>query len=187
MRIDSSGNVLVGTTSVIGGATCKIAAYSSDLTSTNGIGIKNGTANTGGAFIRFVNSSDATIGTVSQNASTTVAYNTSSDARLKTSLGVATSTSVVDSVVIHDFKWKESGLTDRGVFAQEAYEVKPTAISVGKDDLTEDGNLANPWGVDYSKFVPDLIVHAQQLKKTVEAQAETINALTARIEALENK
>ena len=112
LRVDNAQNLLVGTTSVLGGASGKIALYSSDLTATNGATIKNGTANTGGAFIRFINSSDATIGSISQNASTTVAYNTSSDARLKTSLGVSTDTSVVDTLIIHDFKWKESGLTD---------------------------------------------------------------------------
>ena len=49
-----------------------------------------------------------------------------------------------------------------------------------------------PWGVDYSKFVPDLIVHAQQLKKQVQelntlitAQSATITSLTERITALE--
>jgi hypothetical protein len=53
--------------------------------------------------------------------------------------------------------------------------------------LTDDGNIANPWGVDYSKFVPDLIVHAQQLKKQVQEQQALITTLTDRITALEAK
>jgi hypothetical protein len=71
-------------------------------------------------------------------------------------------------------------MVDRGVFAQEAYLVKPTAVGVGEDSLTESGSLAVPWCVDYSKYIPDIIVHAQQLKKRVEE-------LEARLTALESK
>ena len=138
-------------------------------------------------LILFANSSGAQAGAIDQTAVTTVNYNTASDARLKEDKGIATDTSVIDNIIVHDFVWKADGRVDKGVFAQEAYEVKPSAISVGKDDLTEDGSLETPWSVDYSKFVPDLIVYAQQLKKTVEAQAEKIDKLTARITALENK
>jgi len=99
---------------------------------------------------------------------------------------LATSTSVIDNIVIHDFEWKEDGRVDRGVFAQQAYEIKPFAVSVGNDEVNDDGILLNPWGVDYSKFVPDLIVHAQQLKKQVQEQQALINQLTARITALES-
>jgi hypothetical protein len=118
---------------------------------------------------------------------TTVAYSTTSDGRLKEDKGIATDMSVIDNTVIHDFVWKLDGLVDRGIFAQEAHLVKPTAISVGNDELTEDGNLRNPWGVDYSKYVPELIVYCQQLKKITQEQQALITALTARIETLENK
>jgi hypothetical protein len=43
-----------------------------------------------------------------------------------------------------------------------------------------DGRLAKPWGVDYSKYVPDLIVGWQQ-------HDATIQQLAARIAALETK
>ena len=80
-------------------------------------------------------------------------------------------------MVIHDFAWKANGQISRGVFAQEAYVVAPFAVSVGSDEL-KDGLLAMPWAVDYSKFVPDLIVGWQQ-------HDATIQSLTARIAALE--
>jgi hypothetical protein len=121
-----------------------------------------------------------------------VLYSTSSDQRLKNDLGVVTETSVIDNTVIHDYTWKQDGIKGRGVFAQEAYEVMPNAIGKGRD--AEDGSINTPWGVDYSKYVPDLIVHAQQLKKQVQelntlitAQSATIQSLTTRLTALESK
>jgi hypothetical protein len=123
----------------------------------------------GAVYIRFTNNAGATAGSIQHTATTTTNYNTASDARLKTDKGVATDTSVIDNTIIHDYEWKEDGRVDRGVFAQEAHLVKPSAIAVGDDQTNEDGVLLNPWCVDYSKFVPDLIVYCQQLKAKIES------------------
>ena len=48
------------------------------------------------------------------------------------------------------------------------------ATRKGADELDENGFPTNPWGVDYSKYVPDLIVYCQQLKKSV----QELNAIT---------
>jgi hypothetical protein len=182
-RIDSSGNLLVGTTSVINSG--KISISAALYTASTGISIQNTQTTYGSStnFALFLNSGGATAGNIYQSAGTTVNYNTSSDARLKENIGVATDTSVIDNTVIHDFIWKADSRVDRGVFAQEAYEVKPSAVGIGKDDLTESGELAHPWSVDYSKYVPDLIVHAQQLKKQVQEQQAIIVSLQARLDA----
>jgi hypothetical protein len=123
----------------------------------------------GAVYIRFTNNAGSTAGSIQHTATTTTNYNTASDARLKTDKGVATDTSVIDNLVIHDYEWKEDGRVDRGVFAQEAHLVKPSAIAVGDDQTNADGVLLNPWCVDYSKFVPDLIVYCQQLNAKIEA------------------
>jgi len=186
-RIDSSGSLLIGTisNSGYGGLITASAATSSfNLMTLRDTGTTYGS---GQVYALFQNSGGSTAGSIQHTASTTVNYSTSSDARLKTSLGLATDTSVVDNIIIHDFQWIEDGRIDRGVFAQEANEVKPSAVSIGKDDLTEDGNLISPWGVDYSKFVPDLIVHAQQLKKQVQELKEIVDTQAAKIAALEAK
>jgi hypothetical protein len=186
MRIDSSGNLLVGTTANFAGAGGKIA-ISTDTGAASGVSIKD-TGTTYGAnyqYISFVNAAGTNIAAIQHNASTTVNYATSSDARLKKDLGVAISTEVIDNIIIHNFEWKEDGRIDRGVFAQEANQIKPSAISVGTDELTESGELLKPWGVDYSKFVPELIVYCQQLKKTAQEQQAIITDLKSRIEALE--
>jgi hypothetical protein len=177
MTLDASGNLLVGTTTANGRV-----AVDTDLAVYNGMSVKN-TGTTYGAssfFFRFINSSGATAGSIQHTAVTTTNYSTTSDARLKESKGISNDTSVIDNTVVHDFIWKADGSTDRGVFAQEAHAVKPRAVSVGSDELTEDGNIKTPWSVDYSKFVPDLIVYCQQLKKQVVE-------LTARVQTLEAK
>jgi len=178
MTLDASGNLLVNTTSNLSGAGARIAIVT-DTGAYSGVSIKD-TGTTYGAsyqYISFVNSAGTNIASIQHNASTTVNYATSSDARLKTDLGVATSTDVIDNTVIHDFEWKEDGRVDRGVFAQEANGVKPSAISIGTDELTESGELLKPWGVDYSKYVPDLIVYCQQLKQQVEQLKADVAAL----------
>ena len=181
-RITAAGELLLtGLTSPI---TSGILCIATNLNNNNPVVLKNTTTQGSGQnFAVFTNSSNAQAGAIQHSGSTSVTYSTSSDARLKTDLGVSISTDVIDNTVIHNFEWKEDKQIDRGVFAQEAYEVKPSAVSVGNDELTEDGNLAKPWGVDYSKYVPDLIVHAQQLKKQVQEQQALIQSLKARLDA----
>jgi hypothetical protein len=115
----------------------------------------------------FYNAAGTSVGNIACT-STATAYNIASDERLKTDLGVVTSTDVIAKTVIHDFTWADN-TKSRGVFAQEAYLVKPDAVHVGSDERNEQGHLIQPWGVDYSKYVPDLIVELQSLRKEFEA------------------
>ncbi len=115
-------------------------------------------------------------GTITTNGLTT-SYNTSSDQRLKNDIGIITETSVIENTVIHNFTWKTNGVSAKGVFAQEAQLVNPSAVTKGTDEIDENGNLVTPWSVDYSKYVPDLIVYCQQLNKKLEAQALEIATL----------
>jgi hypothetical protein len=108
------------------------------------------------------------IGSVTQSGTTGVLYNTTSDQRLKKDLGIATTTDVISRTVIHDFEWPD-GAKDRGVFAQEAELVKPSAVTKGSDEINDNGDLIRPWGVDYSKYIPDIIVELQKLKEDFEA------------------
>lgn len=102
--------------------------------------------------------SGAAKGSISfDNSSTT--YNTTSDRDFKNDLGVVSTTTVLRDTLVHDFEWKGEGTPGRGVFAQEAFDVIPAAVKVGNDsDINEAGVKRDPWAVDYSKYVPDLIV-----------------------------
>jgi hypothetical protein len=89
-------------------------------------------------------------------------YITVSDQRLKTDRGRATDLTGLRQAIVHDFTWRADGRADRGLFAQEAQRLFPSAIVVGTDEMTSEmanaGNLAHPWGVDYTRLVPHLIV-----------------------------
>ncbi len=104
---------------------------------------------TSGEICRF-SYAGVTVGSVSTDGTSTT-YLTTSDARLKNDLGLATDVSVLRKLKIHEFEWKKTGKLDRGFFAHEARKVKPSAVVTGEDDFK---TLA----VDYSKLVPDLIV-----------------------------
>ena len=121
----------------------------------------------------------ANVGTITTTASAT-AYNTSSDIRLKNDLGIASDLTALRHLIIHDFTWKLDGTPGRGVSAQEALAVAPYAVHEGSDELTDKGQLKNPWSVDYSKFVPDIIVGWQQ-------HDDELTSMRARIERLEGK
>ena len=158
--IDSNGNLLVGVSSYNAAVNSNYFLYGSGLVS---VGHVSGTSS-GSAFQQFVYNATQ-IGSITQSGTTAVAYNTSSDQRLKTDLGQVTSTNVIDNTIVHDFFWKTDGTQSRGVFAQEAYKVIPQAVKVG-DDGEE---VEDQWQVDYSKYVPDLIVYCQQLNAEIQS------------------
>ena len=146
--------LLVGSTTLLAGSTL----YGANTAAVFAVGT---TANT--STVYFNNGSY--VGSITTNGSAT-AYNTSSDQRLKEDKGISLDTSVIDNTIIHDFEWKTDGSIGKGVFAQEAQKVNPSAVSKGTDDLDEKGFPIFPWSVDYSKYIPDLIVYCQQLKKS---------------------
>ena len=167
-RIDSSGNLLVGTTSIISGVTAKLAIYSADLANTaNTCAMKNGANSTGGAYIRFANYLDATIGSITQNTSTSVLYNVTSDQRLKENIQDADSaSSLIDSLQVRQFDWKADGNHQRyGFVAQELVTVAPEAVHQPADPK-------EMMAVDYSKLVPMFVKEIQSLRQRV-AQLET--------------
>jgi hypothetical protein len=114
------------------------------------------------AYAVFVNSAFGIAGTITQTGATSVLFQATSDARLKIDHGRAADLAALRGVVVHDFTWKADGVRDRGIFAQEAYDLFPRAIGKGADEINDHGQLAHPWMTDYSKFVPDLIVGWQQ-------------------------
>ena len=140
-----------------------LVSVSANGATTQGIGIQNtNVANTNMYFAMFFAGNSVFAGAVQQTGTNTVAYLTTSDARLKRDAGRAADLSALRAVVVHEFTWTADGRPDRGIFAQEAHALYPRAVRAGTDDTTEHGDLARPWMTDYSKFVPDLIVGWQQ-------------------------
>lgn len=127
----------------------------------------------GGKFFAFLNAAGTEQGTITATNDSATAFNTTSDKRLKHDLGLATDCSVLQETVIHKFTWKSNGMRSRGIFAQDEVARAPFAIVRGDDSDA----VVTPWAVDYSKYVPDLIVGWQQHDAAIVALRAEIAAL----------
>jgi hypothetical protein len=164
-RIDSSGNLLVGTTSTTMGQTGII------MTPAVGGNVGNidighsSAAGSGNGYLRFFYNAGV-IGSITQNGTTGVLYNTSSDVRLKENISDADdAANLIDAIQVRKFDWKADGTHQRyGFVAQELVEVAPEAVH-------QPANPDEMMGVDYSKLVPMLVKEIQSLRARV-AQLE---------------
>ena len=162
LRIDSSGNLLVGTTSA-----GLVNSHNYNYTVGSGRGYYNHVTGTGsGADYLIFGYATGQIGSITQNGTTGVLYNITSDARLKHDIVDAPeASSLIDAIKVRSFKWNADNSEQRyGMVAQELLEVAPEAVSVPADE-------EQMMGVDYSKLVPMLIKEIQSLRARV-AQLE---------------
>jgi len=191
MRIDSSGNALFGTTSStpIGSGVQGVAILNAgriDINKTSDAGLYIGRQTTTGALVNFYYGGAGPKGSISTDG-TNVAYNTSSDYRLKENIAPMTGAlAKVAQLKPVTYKWKADGSDGEGFIAHELAEVCPHAVSGAKDAIDEDGNPQYQ-GIDVSFLVATLTAALQETKALIDTQAETINALTARIVALESR
>ena len=164
-RIDSSGNLLVGTTSggpIYGNEKMVVAGpVSIKTTGSNGYGVwlNSGSATTGTALQIYNGSTPTQVGSISVTA-TNAAYNTSSDQRLKENIVDAEpSSALIDAIQVRQYDWKSDGSHQRyGFIAQELVTVAPEAVHQPADP-------EEMMAVDYSKLVPMLVKEIQSLRK----------------------
>jgi hypothetical protein len=178
MRIDSNGRVQINDTATIPGFTAKLT-ITSPTNSESNITLKDtGTTYAAGTqFISFVNSSNTATGSIQHTAVTTVAYATTSDARLKENIADAPSSlDKIAQAKVRSFDWKEDKHhTDYGFIAQELYEVYPDAVCKG-DDSDEITNPKETWQVDYGRLTPLLLKAIQELNAKVTALESKLGA-----------
>ena len=157
MRIDSSGNLLVGVTSAFNsGKQC--LAFLGDTH--QGFNIKNNADNPSDIYVGFYNAFGTNTGAIRSGGSTT-SYVTSSDYRLKEN--VQPLVNALDKVMALNpvsYTWKTGG-EDNGFIAHELQLILPNAVSGEKDAINEDDTI-NPQGVDYSKIVATLTAAIQE-------------------------
>jgi hypothetical protein len=139
----------------------------------NGITIQTYQSPASGNFIEFLNLSGNSAGNITHTGTTTVAYNTSSDYRLKEDLKDFNGIDKIKAINVYDFKWKEEENRMFGVLAHELKEVLPYAVSGEKDAVYEDGRIKSQ-GVDYSFLTPLLV-------KAIQEQQAQIESLKARL------
>jgi hypothetical protein len=164
-RIDSSGNLLVGTTSYFNG-TARLS-ITATAAAQNVLQTRPTTDITYYPAI-FENSSGTTVGYI-QSTSTITAYITTSDYRLKNS--IAPMTSALAKVALLKpctYKWNADGSDGEGFIAHELAEVCPNAVSGEKDAVDENGNPKYQ-GIDTSFLVATLTAAIQELKAEFDA------------------
>ena len=158
MRLDTSGNFLAGTTTASNTPSQGITLMQNTSVGSIGIGHANGTTS-GNGYMNFAYNGSA-IGSITQDGTTAVQFNTTSDQRLKENITDADSAStLIDALQVRKFDWKAGGSHQRyGFVAQELVTVAPEAVHQPED--TE-----QMMAVDYSKLVPMLVKEIQLLRK----------------------
>jgi hypothetical protein len=183
IRIDTSGNLLVGTTSsTIASKSPKFISYQT-ASEPSAAFYSNTTANTN--QIIFVNP-NGEVGNINTNGSTT-AYGTSSDYRLKHDVKpMVSGLSTVAALKPVTYKWNVDNSNGEGFIAHELQSVIPFAVTGDKDAIDKEGNI-KPQGVDYSKIVVHLVAACQELSAKNDALEAANAAFDARLAALEAK
>jgi len=176
--VDSSGNLLVGVTSG-DGSKLNVKQTAADWA----IGIN--ATNSGTQYFQAFRYDGVLIGSIQGDNSNT-SYLTASDYRLKENItNIADGISRVKKLNPSRFNFiaDPDKIVD-GFIAHEVQDIVPEAITGEKDAVNEDGSI-RPQGIDQSKLIPLLTAALQKAITLIESQQSQIDALNARIEALE--
>ena len=187
MRITSGGNVGIGVSPSYrfdvqydgcGAYVAQIQNLNSgDCGGSGCLILQGGTFNSGDTTSRYLSfrRNDGTeIGAVRRNGASNVAYDTSSDYRLKEDLKDFKGLDKLSRIKVYDFKWKNTTERMDGVLAHELQEVIPYAVGGEKDGVDEDGKIIIQ-GVDYSKLIPVLIKAIQEQQAQIEELKNKLN------------
>ena len=176
MRIDSSGNLLQGTTNsnpitvpVVGNA---FLGTSGGIRISQSSGASYFAVNgTTGTQINFYTYSGAPslAGYINCPTSTTTAYVSVSDYRLKENIkpmiGALEKVALLKPCT---YSWKHDGSDGQGFIAHELSEICSDAVVGKKDEVNEDGSI-KPQGIDTSFLVATLTAAIQELNAKVTA------------------
>jgi hypothetical protein len=172
MILDTSGNLLVGTPS-------------STTYTGNSIIVAQGGASPGGASISVNHISGSSSGnyylgfnyagtgngSITQNGTTGVLFNITSDYRLKEFVSTVTGAGErIDALNPIEFDWKSDGSRARGFFAHEFQEVYAHSVTGEKDAVNADGKpVYQAMQASTAEVVADLVAEIQSLRKRLAA------------------
>jgi hypothetical protein len=168
MRIDSSGNVLVGTTTTLGQITSESDGTKFQYASHN-------TDDSGASQLsfRFMRNT-ADVGSIT-TTSTSTTYNTTSDSRLKDNIETITDGTdklMAMNPVTHTWKADPEAPAVHGFIAQEMQEIVPEAVS-GDPDGEE------MMSMDYGRITPVLVAALQDAHNKITALEKRLTELEA--------
>lgn len=178
-RIDSSGNLAIGSTSSGADGTntgiwcrggIKVLQVSRDSDPCANL-YRLGTD---GSTMTF-NKGTTSVGSISVTGSAT-AYNTSSDYRLKENVQpMQDALAVIAQLNPVTYTWKVNGSDGQGFIAHELQAVVPDCVTGEKDAVDADGNPQYQ-GVDTSFLVATLVKAVQELKAEVDSLKAQLEA-----------
>jgi len=184
MRIDSSGNLLVGTNATLG------SAGRVNILSANGVAtlmeLRYFNATAGQRWIHAIDSNNGyymynqnSVGVTISNGATS--WSAVSDERLKTDLKPIEN--AIDKVnqlrsVTGRYKSDEEGKSRSFLIAQDVEKVLPEAVSISK--FPDSADTTEYLAVAYTDVIPLLVASIKELKAIVDAQAIEIAELKAK-------
>jgi Chaperone of endosialidase len=172
-RIDSSGNLCVNTTAKVYEGKISVSFDGNGGSGSQGIALIDTNSSLSGDYALFVNSSGNVAGRITHNGTTTVAYTTSSDYRLKDEIQPMTGAlAKVSALKPVTYKWKDDKSASEGFIAHELAEVCPQAVVGEKDAVDSQGNPVYQ-GIDTSFLVATLTAAIQELKAEFDAYKAT--------------
>jgi hypothetical protein len=175
MRIDSSGNLLVGQTTV-SLTTAGVALLPTGelyvVRDSGATAYFNREGSDGDVIV--IRNDNVTVGSISVSGSTT-SYNPSSDVRLKENIrDYDNALADVMKLKPRKYSWKTDGAEDSGFIAQELMETPEFANRVNPIDDDSDDPM---YGVDYMKFVAVLTGAIQEQQVMIEELKAEVAAL----------
>jgi hypothetical protein len=179
-RIDSSGRLLVGTSTALGPSTTStgITLYPNDYSVFSSAGNEPITVNRNndGAIVSC-RRSGVSVGSISVTTTAT-AFNTSSDYRLKENVvPLIGAVDRLNQLQVHRFNFiADPDKTVDGFIAHEAQAVVPECVTGTKDAVDADGNPVYQ-GIDQSKLVPLLTAALQEAMERIETLEAKVAAL----------
>ena len=188
MRIDSSGNVLVGTTSSTGlqdGNSLVLneagISYFNTQNGNNAISVNQTFSDSiSRGQIYFYRNEAGPVGTIT-STNTATAYNTSSDYRLKENITPMTGAlEKVAQLKPVTYDWKIGG-SSQGFIAHELQAVVPDCVTGEKDAVDEEGKPVHQ-GIDTSFLVATLTAAIQEQQALIiqlQADVAALKALSA--------
>ena len=175
MTLDASGNFLVGP-AAIGAQNSNSLLF--QPTASGGLTInKPSGSGSGNPYATFAYNGSA-IGSITQNGTTAVLYNTTSDYRLKDQVvNIPASEAIARLTALRpvDFTWVSDGSADAGFIAHEFQNVYARNVVGVKDAVDGDGNPIYQQ-MDKSAAVPDLVAAVSYLSQQVTALQARLTA-----------
>jgi hypothetical protein len=161
-RIDASGNFFVNATAIANNKNYFVYSPGNAFAE---FSHENGVAS-GVAYVNF-RYNGTVIANITQSGTTAVAYNTTSDYRLKTVAGAVTGHGErIDALEPIEYTWNTDGSQARGFLAHKFQEVYPLSVTGSKDAVDAEGKpVYQAMQAGSSEVIADLVAEIKSLRQ----------------------